>query len=193
MKIKICGLTRICDIDFVNEAQPDYIGFVFYKKSKRFVDEKTAQDLKKHLNPAIKSTGVFVNAQMDEILKNSSVDIIQLHGDEDENFIKELKNHTDKPVIKAFSQHKKIDTCADYILYDAPCGSNYGGLGKTFDWGEIKDVKKPFFLAGGINIDNIDDAKKIAPYCIDVSSGVETDGKKDKNKILQIVKRIKNG
>lgn len=193
-KIKICGIRRQIDIDFVNEAKPDYIGFVFFKKSKRYIEPEFALHLKKLLNPDIKSVGVFVNTSYDEILSNEAIDIIQLHGDEDEEFIKKLKSLTKKPVIKAFcAQGKKIKTSADYILFDAPCENSYGGLGKTFNLDLIPKVSKLVFLAGGLNADNIKEAiVKTHPYCVDVSSGVETEGFKDGKKILEIVQLVHN-
>lgn len=196
-KIKICGLTRIVDIEAVNEAKPDYIGFVF-AKSKRQVNKQQASLLKGLLSPDIKAVGVFVNSPIEfveELLKENIIDIAQLHGNEDDNYIDDLRRRTDKEIIKAVRINSKNDLLhgntlkANYLLLD-----NGGGTGQSFDWMLIdQPIKMPFFLAGGIDIDNIAKAiKDINPYAIDLSSGVETDGMKDKQKIMEIVRRIRN-
>ncbi len=199
-KIKICGLTRRQDIDAVNTALPDYIGFVF-AKSRRQVDEMQAKALKAALNPSIKAVGVFVNEEIGKIIRlcNSQViDLIQLHGDENEDYIKKLKNCVPNKIIKAVRVKNREDIkkamafSSDYLLFDAYHESMYGGLGRTFDWSLISGVNRPFFLAGGINSDNIMRAiTQCSPYCIDVSSGVETNGYKDPKKIMDIVAKAK--
>ncbi len=201
MKIKICGLFREDDIYAVNEFQSDYIGFIFYPKSKRYINSEKAADLKKILNKNIKSVGVFVNEKEEkviEIAKNHIVDVIQLHGNEDNEYIEKISSSTKLPVIKAFKAdydlNKNIkETKADYILIDSYNENTFGGTGVCFDWGVIPDeVKDRLFLAGGINISNVKEAiKKVNPYCIDINSGVETNGLKDKNKIEKIIKLIK--
>ena len=186
MKIKICGLTRECDIDFVNEALPDYAGFVF-AESKRKVTENQARELRRGLNPAIKAVGVFLDNDISfvkNLLESGIIDIAQLHGHESEEFISLIA----APVIKAVRIGERIDYPVDYILFDSP----RAGSGKTFDWRLIPKTDKPFFLAGGINIGNIALAMKINPYAIDVSSGVETDGVKDREKIIEIVRHVRN-
>lgn len=196
MKIKICGLFRDCDIDYVNEAKPDFAGFVF-AKSHRQVSEETVQKLKNKLDKNILSVGVFVNEDINkikEICHANIIDFVQLHGDEDDNYINELKKVCDKKIIKAVKVKSGQDiirwrNCqADCLMFDAGMGG-----GKTFDWNLLKDFIRPYFLAGGINIENVDEAIKLNPYCIDVSSGVETNKVKDKDKILNIVRRVKNG
>lgn len=196
MKIKICGLFRDCDIDYVNEAKPDFAGFVF-AKSHRQVSEETVQKLKNKLDKNILSVGVFVNEDINkikEICHANIIDFVQLHGDEDDNYINELKKVCDKKIIKAIKVKSGEDiirwrNCqADCLMFDAGMGG-----GKTFDWNLLKDFIRPYFLAGGINIENVDEAIKLNPYCIDVSSGVETNKVKDKDKILNIVRRVKNG
>ena len=199
-KIKICGLMREQDIDAVNTALPDYIGFVF-ARSKRQIDEKKAKALKACLNPFIKAVGVFVNEEIKNVIKlcNSHViDMIQLHGDENEDYIKRLKNCVSNKIIKAIRVKdledikKAMEFSCDYLLFDAYHEGKYGGTGKTFDWSMIPDINKPYFLAGGINSDNIVQAiEQHSPYCIDVSSGVETNGYKDPEKIMDIVARAK--
>jgi len=200
-KIKICGLSRIEDIDYVNEALPDYIGFVF-AKSKRQIDNEQAKLLKGILDPSIQAVGVFVNEPIDNIIllcSNSSIDIVQLHGDEDENYINQLKANIDKPIIKAARIRNKDDIKAsenfdtDYLLLDAYKEGEYGGSGDAFDWSIISEIGKPYFLAGGIHSGNVIDAvTKIRPYAIDISSGVESNGRKDRDKILEIITKVRS-
>ena len=194
MKIKICGLFREQDIEAVNEAMPDYIGFVF-AKSHRQVSVETAQKLKNKLNKNILSVGIFVNEDINkiaEICNKNIIDLVQLHGDEDDNYIKELRKLCNNKIIKAVKVKSGEDilrwrnTLADYILFDGGAGS-----GIKFDWELLKSVIRPYFIAGGINQTNIDEAIKLKPYCIDISSGVETNKLKDKEKILKIVRRVK--
>jgi phosphoribosylanthranilate isomerase len=200
-KIKICGLFRIEDIDVVNEVLPDYIGFVF-AKSKRQVNETVARELKAKLNPVIKAAGVFVNEDMDRIIhlcNAGTIDLIQLHGDENEDYIRKLRSSVINPIIKAVRVRAAEDITKasvipyDYLLLDTYREEQYGGSGEAFDWSMITEVRKPFFLAGGIDIGNVIQAITIAqPYCIDVSSGVETDGRKDRTKIHDIVTKVRS-
>lgn len=199
MKIKICGLKRNEDIEYVNEALPDYIGFVF-SKSRRQVTLQQAYDLKRDLNSRIKSVGVFVNEPQDmiaEFAKNGIIDLAQLHGNEDNVYISKLREKTDGKVkiIKAISisnefsidQINEID--ADFFLLD----NGSGGTGKAFDYSLIKNkVNDRIFLAGGINAGNIKNAVSLNPYCIDVSSGAESDGIKDREKIIKLVRSIRD-
>jgi len=207
MRIKICGLFRDEDIDFINEARPDYAGFVFAKSSRQ-VSTAMAQYLRFRIADGITPVGVFVNApiaMITELYHNGVISIAQLHGNEDESYITGLKrasvatirHHTRLPeikVIKALSPasptwNKNIPSNADYILLDSGAGS-----GKTFNWDSLKTIKiaKPWFLAGGINIKNINQAMELNPYAIDVSSGAETDGVKDRKKILELAAAVKN-
>jgi len=195
-KVKICGLTREEDIDAVNEVLPDYIGFVF-AESKRKIDENRAAELKKRLDPRIKAVGDFVNDVPERIIRlcrNRIIDVVQLHGDEDETYIKQLKKHVSNEIIRAIRVRNKDDIenamnySADFLLFDTYREGLYGGSGKTFDWLLVTAVNRPFFLAGGINPENaIHAIKTVNPYCIDVSSGVETNGVKDPGKIADIV------
>lgn len=195
MKIKICGLFQSDDIDYVNEAKPDYIGFVF-AKSKRQVDLHQAQLLKARLDSQIKTVGVFVNNSIGEIVElvdKKIIDVIQLHGDESNLYIKQLKRYIDVPIIKAIKvkQASDLDNLnydVDYYLLD----NKISGSGESFDWSVIKDLDKPFFLAGGIDLNNIEKAIQIKCFGLDVSSGAETNGIKDRNKIIEIVRRIKD-
>ncbi len=196
-KIKICGLSKICHIDYVNEAKPDYIGFVF-AKSKRQVSLENAWILRQALNKDIKAVGVFVNEPLENIvniLKKQIIEVVQLHGNENEIFIENLKSIIDVPVIKSVKVEKSLDikkaqeSSADFVLLD----SGAGGTGQCFDWNLIEKVSKPFFLAGGINAANVERGIKILnPYGIDVSSGVEQDGNKNREKILEFVRRVRN-
>ena len=196
MKIKICGLFRDCDIDYVNEAKPDFAGFVF-AKSHRQVSIEIAEKLKNKLNKNILSVGVFVNEDINKIVefcKENIIDLVQLHGEEDEKYISNLKKVCNKKIIKVVKVKtgKEIirlrNSQADWLMFDAGMGE-----GKTFDWSILKNFIRPYFLAGGINENNVERAIKLSPYCIDVSSGVETNKVKDKQKILNIVRRLKNG
>lgn len=196
-KIKICGLSKICHIDYVNEAKPDYIGFVF-AKSKRQVSLDTAWTLRQALNKHIKAVGVFVNEPLENIVnivRSQIIEVVQLHGNEDETYIKSLKQIIKVPVIKAVKVEKSLDIekaqecSADFLLLD----SGAGGTGQCFDWDLIKKVTKPFFLAGGINVTNVEmGIKCLNPYGIDVSSGVEKGGEKSREKILEFIRRVRN-
>lgn len=202
MKIKLCGLKRIEDIEAVNEAKPDYIGFIFAKKSRRYVSTETAERLKQHLNPDIEAVGVFVNEDIDKVIeqaKKQVIDVIQLHGEEDVAYVKDLKEAVDVPIIKAISMTKQDArqrismweiSDVDYLLLD----SGNGGTGEQFNYKllqEIGNLKKPYFLAGGLNPENLENAvqqlQNNQPYALDLSSGIETNGIKDLDKIKKAV------
>ncbi len=196
-KIKICGLKRLEDIEIVNKYKPDYIGFVF-ADSKRKVTNDLASKMKKNLDSSIKSVGVFVDEDIDEIIKlydEGIIDIAQLHGLENEEYIKKLKQKSNYrlEIINAIEMSGEKDlleyenSLADYLLLDSGKGS-----GKTFDWRLIrKDLKKEFFLAGGLNSENISKAiEEFNPYAVDLSSGVETDGYKDELKIKKVMEEV---
>ena len=196
-KIKMCGLRREEDIFIVNEILPEFVGFVFYKKSRRFITVENFLALKKNLDKKISAVGVFVDEKIEivaELAKN--LDLIQLHGVEDENYISTLRNFTDKKIIKAFKIKVADDLKlaenfpADYILLDSGAGT-----GKIFDWQLLKNFRREYFLAGGLNCENISDAIKILkPFAVDVSSGIETNNFKDAakmKKFLQIVRSEK--
>ena len=193
-KIKICGLRRREDILAVNEANPDYCGFIVeFPKSFRSVTADEVRELVKNLSPEIQPVGVFVNASMElvrSLLDDGTLAMAQLHGQEDESYIRELKTYTDKLIIKAFSIkiaediEKALQSSADYILLD----QGGGGTGKTFDWSLIPEIQRPFFLAGGIGASNLGQAiREIHPYAVDLSSSVETEKRKDPMKIRQVV------
>ena len=217
-KIKICGLTREEDIEVVNRFLPEYIGFVFWPRSKRFVDREKAAALKSKLDKRIEAVGVFVDEDIEVVaglLKDGIIDIAQLHGNESEEYISELKRISGKEVIKAFKVPKNsensvehgsadnesgsseeaqnelrqriMDSPADHILLDSGMGS-----GKTFDWSSIGDFGRPYFLAGGLDTENVREAvEKLSPYAVDVSSGVETDGRKDAGKIKRFIESVR--
>lgn len=195
-KIKICGCKRKEDIALVNKFLPDYVGFVF-ANSKRRVNDELAKELKAMLSNQIQSVGVFVNEPMDHIIslcKQKIIDVIQLHGDEADDYIKILKQEVSQPIIKAIrvvskEQIKKADALScDFLLLDTYQKDSYGGSGVSFDWGMIPALMKPYFLAGGININNMEAAaKQCRPYCIDISSGVEVNGLKNEYKISEIM------
>jgi len=197
VKIKICGIKRLEDIEIVNRYKPDYIGFVF-ADSKRKVSHDLAKELRNNLDSDIIPVGVFVDSPQDEILKlfdEGIIEIAQLHGSESEQFILDLKKKTDGELktINAIEMTQEVDLLeyndsnSDYLLLDSGKGS-----GKTFDWSLIrKDIKKEFFLAGGLNSENVTQAiDEFNPYAIDLSSSLETDGFKDENKIKEIMEVI---
>ena len=197
-KVKFCGLRRPADIEYANELKPDYIGFVFAKKSRRYVTPETAKELKTMLLPKIKACGVFVNEDIDEILRlldESIIDIAQLHGSEDEAYIKELKSRTKAPVIRAFKIGSTEDvqaaqeSLADMVLLDSGEGS-----GQTFNWKLIGNgISRPYFLAGGLTSENAAFAiAALNPYALDVSSGIETDGFKDKSKMEKFLRAVRS-
>ncbi|MEE0935000.1 MAG: phosphoribosylanthranilate isomerase [Methanobrevibacter sp.] len=197
VKIKICGLRRLEDVEIVNKYKPDYVGFVF-ADSKRKVSHEIASKMKDNLSSDIISVGVFVDAPQDEILElfnDDVIEIAQLHGMEDEDYINNLKENTNNElkIIKAIEMSEDEDLSkydnspADYLLLDSGKGS-----GKTFDWKLIRtDLKKEFFLAGGINSTNVKKAiEEFDPYAIDLSSSLETNDYKDENKIKEIMEAI---
>ena len=186
IKIKICGLRRLEDILIVNKYKPDFIGFIFAHNKTRTITLKDALLFKENLNNDIIAVGVFRNNDINEVIEvanSKAIDMIQLHGNEDDNYILELKKHTKLPIIKAYNNFKY----ADYALFD----NTDPGKGMTFNWDLVKK-DKPFFLAGGIDLSNIDEAKKLNPYCIDLSSSVETNGFKDELKIKEIIRKVRS-
>lgn len=191
-KIKFCGLRTLDDISFANELLPEYVGFVFAPKSKRYVEPTQAAKLRDALSEKICAVGVFVNKNISnvaELLNAGIIDAAQLHGNEDENYIQSLRG-TNKIIIKAF-QSNDIAAAqrsrANFVLIDAGAGD-----GKTFDWNLVKNLRGEYFLAGGLTPENVGDAIKILnPYAVDVSSGIETDGRKDFSKMLAFTKAVR--
>ncbi|MBE5859115.1 MAG: tryptophan synthase subunit beta [Butyrivibrio sp.] len=193
--IKFCGLTKKEDIEEANKLLPEYVGFVFWDKSRRYITKDKARALKNMLSPKIKSVGVFVDAPKSDVLslfKEGIIDVAQLHGKENDDYIKSLKNEK-VPVIKAFKIEDKKSlnlaaiSPADYVMLDAGKGE-----GKKFDWSLIKDFHRPFFLAGGLDSANVGYAvDKLHPYGVDVSSGIETGIDKDKEKMKRFVEKVR--
>lgn len=199
MKIKLCGMFRDCDIDYANEAMPDYIGFILgFPKSHRNIDMGTARQLRSQLSPEIKAVGVFVNSPEStcaECANCGIIDVIQLHGSEDAEFIRRLRELTDAPIIKAARIRTPEDIRevqrlgADFVLLD-----NGTGTGEMFDHSLLDgaEIRQPFFLAGGLTPENLRQAAENArPYCVDLSSGVETEKLKDREKMLEAVRIIR--
>ena len=200
-KVKICGITSFDDAISAAKFGADALGFVFYPKSPRYINIKDASLIMRKLPPFISRVGLFVNPDRElifKILDSCELDIIQLHGDESPEFCNELP----KRVIKAIrvKDSSFLDLISKYkncsgILLDAFSPDSYGGTGKTFSWDILKEVKKniPIILAGGLNEKNIKIAiKKVQPYGVDVSSGVESSpGKKDHQKMKNFIRIVK--
>ena len=194
IKIKICGIKRMEDVAIVNRYHPDYIGFIInFPKSHRSKTPQEVEILAKEVDSSIQKVGVFVDEPMEtpiELAKTGAIDVIQLHGKEDETYIKALQQATGKPVVKAFTIHdgsdmeQALSSPADIILLDQGQGS-----GKTFDWSWIPtDIARPYFLAGGLTPENVPQAyKALQPWGMDISSGVETNQVKDEAKIRSIL------
>ncbi|MCR5145443.1 MAG: phosphoribosylanthranilate isomerase [Lachnospiraceae bacterium] len=195
MKVKFCGLTREEDIEYANELMPEYIGFVFWEKSSRNITPEKAKDLRGELHPDIKAVGVFVNEDMENVLelyKQGIIDVAQLHGNEDDIYIKKLQKQG-VPIIKTYKIKSKddlklaADSIADYILLDAGMGQ-----GKTFNWDLLETFNRKYFLAGGLDTENITEVvERIKPYAVDVSSGIEVGGKKNQLKMREFMKAVR--
>lgn len=196
-KIKLCGLTRPCDIEWANALRPDFIGFVFAKKSKRYAAPEKAAELKALLDPEIRAVGVFVNEPVENVaalLEKGTIDIAQLHGSEDAAYVEALRNLTEKPIFQAFRIDSPADveranaSGADLVLLD----SGSGGTGTAFDWELLQGIQRPYLLAGGLNPGNIGEAvSRLKPFGVDVSSGIESDGYKDKLKMTAFVEAVR--
>lgn len=186
-KIKICGLRRQEDICYVNKLKPDYGGFILSAGFRRSIDINTLRELVGNISQDIVKIGVFVDEPIDNvnrIIADGLIDIAQLHGNENADYCKKIK----APVIKVlkpdtFSRADEYEPFVDYYMFDSGTGS-----GELFDWNKIPKTERPFFLAGGLNSDNLTAAiKNINPYAVDMSSSVETDGIKDFNKIKEVI------
>ena len=197
VRIKICGLMRPQDIDMVNEVCPDIAGFILASGRRRTVTPEQMRELTGRLKPEIRSAAVFLDQDIRwiaDLAAEGLMDIIQLHGHEGNEEIRYLRSRTDKTVIKAF----RIDTAedirraedseADLVLLD----HGAGGTGQAWDWSLLTGMKRPFILAGGLDSENVQEAvRKTQPFGVDVSSGVETDGCKDREKILRFVRTVR--
>ena len=197
-RVKMCGMRRAEDIEAANRLMPEYIGFVFAPASRRYIAPEEAAALRQRLRPGIRAVGVFVDAKESaaaRLLAEGVIDIAQLHGNEDGAYIARLKARTGKPVIRAFRVKNAEDlraaeaSPADMILLDAGAGD-----GKTFDWSMLSSVSRPYFLAGGLTPENTAEAvKRYHPFAVDVSSGIETDGFKDCNKMRAFMRAVREG
>lgn len=195
-RIKICGISREADTEYLNELCPDFTGFVFAKSSRRYVTPERALELSRLLRKEIIPVGVFVDSALDEIAeicRSGAIRAIQLHGNEDNGFISQLRSLTDLPIIQAFKVRgaediKRADaSTADHVLLDSGEGS-----GQRFDWSVINGIMRPYFLAGGLNSENVSAAvKAMHPFAVDVSSSVESDGFKDKSKIKEFIASVR--
>ncbi len=200
-QIKLCGIRRMQDVRYLNDYQPDYMGFIFAGTSRRYVNGAQAEELATYASPYIKKVGVFVDEQpavIANLVRNVPLDIVQLHGDEDEAMIQQIKELTGVPVWKAVRVKSAEDvkrwcnSSADMLLFDAYDPDQSGGTGKSFNWKLLRGVKRPFMLAGGLNIKNVARAiRTCKPYGVDISSGIETDFVKDKEKIRNIMMTIR--
>ena len=199
LEIKICGIRRIEDIEIVNRYKPDYIGFILAKGYKRTVSPQKAAELGAALADGIKKVGVFVNAPVSEVEKYQRIaglDAVQLHGDEDEEYINTLKVPCEIwQVVRARGGAEVSDVKgADRILLDKYDSSCAGGTGETFDRCELGKIsaKMPVILAGGLSADNVRERVKLfKPQGIDVSSSLETDGFKDENKVKEFINIVR--
>lgn len=201
-RIKLCGLTEEREIEYVNQLLPEYIGFVFVKHSKRYVSMEQAKCLSQMLDKRIVPVGVFVDEEPENIIPYVEMGIVravQLHGSEDAVYIRKLtkllNSKVKKPctIIKAFRIDNMVDICtiqnskADYVLLDSG-----GGSGKTFDWSMLTQINRPYFLAGGLTPANVGAAvKQFRPYGVDASSSLETDGKKNIEKMTAFIKAVR--
>ena len=190
-KVKICGLSTVETVETAVLAGADYIGFVF-AESKRQVSLEQAQELAKRVTGKSKIVGVFVSPSLEDLeqaIGQVSLDMVQIHGTFDEALIPLIS----VPVIRAIQlsdQEAQVSSQADYLLFDAPVA----GSGQTFDWDLLKDqkIQQDFFIAGGLTVDNVRQAREtFQPYAVDVSSGVETDGRKDIEKIKAFIEGAK--
>ena len=226
-KIKMCGLRKLEDIEAVNEWKPDYVGFVFAPEGRRYVTAEQAAELKDHLDPRIQAVGVFVDEAPERVaalLNQGVIELAQLHGSEDEEYLVRLRELTLKPVIQAFRILSREDvvramkSSADEILLDSGAGTGStfnwevlrieSGYGRTIDAEEdgekpfctkrnrekslYAEETRPYFLAGGLDPQNVAEAiRRLHPYAVDVSSGIETDGSKDREKIAAFVTAVR--
>ena len=222
MKLKLCGLSRPQDIEAANALMPDYVGFVFARKSRRYISPETAAALRNLLHPGIQAVGVFTDEKPElvaALVRDHIIDVIQLHGHEDRDYISYLRTLTSAPIIQAVCIRDESDleraqeSSADLILLDSAAG----GSGVSFDWSILSRVTRPYFLAGGLTAENVRDAltatlpyaltaaapcalaaaapcapAAAVPYAVDVSSGIEADGWKGKIKMEQIVRAVRS-
>ena len=209
-KVKMCGISKVETIPAVVEAKPDYMGLVFapskrqvtVEQAKILIEELHKQCINHYDTKVVKTVGVFVNETLDNLVRiadTANLDAVQLHGDEDEAFIQSLKERTNVEVWKAIQirtaadTEKWIDSSADMLLFDAYHKHERGGTGEVFDWSSLDAFERPFMLAGGIDSTNVARAiRTVRSYGIDISSGIETNGVKDDEKITAFTKIVKS-
>ena len=196
-RVKLCGLRRPQDVEAANEARPDYVGFVVdFPRSPRSVPASELAALSRLVRPGIRRVGVFVDEPVEVIAKlfeSDAIDVAQLHGSEDEDYLSHLRTSCDVPIIQAFRMRGAVDverattSSADLVLLD-----NGQGTGHAFDWSLARDVRRPFMLAGGLGPKNVAQAvRAVRPWGVDMSGGVETEGAKDPNKMRAAVAAAK--
>ncbi len=200
-RMKFCGMRRREDIEAVNRIRPDYIGFICTDRFWRYIPPEKAAELKAMLDPSIRAVGVFVDEPYEKIadyLKKGIIDIVQLHGNESEYYIRKLRDvmafqNTIAPVIQACRVRTPADlvkaehSAADYILLD-----NGAGTGQNFDWKLIRDIGREYFLAGGLTPENVGEAvDRFHPFAVDMSSGLETDRIKDPEKMRKAAEEVR--
>ena len=209
-KVKMCGISKVETIPAVVEAKPDYMGLVFapskrqvtVEQAKILIEELHKQCINHYDTKVVKTVGVFVNETLDNLVRiadTANLDAVQLHGDEDEAFIQSLKERTNVEIWKAVQirsaadVEKWIDSSADILLFDAYHKDERGGTGEVFDWSSLDAFERPFMLAGGIDSTNVARAiRTVRSYGIDISSGIETNGVKDDEKITAFTKIVKS-
>lgn len=211
-KIKLCGMMKPCDIEYANRVKPDLVGFIF-ANTRRKISATQAKEFREALDAEIPAVGVFVNEDISVItslVQDGCIDMIQLHGEEDVDYIRRLREICDVPVIKAVKVQtvEQIRQAAalpvDYLLLDTYRKGVLGGTGEAFDWELLREAKaaagdtaegalfgKPYFLAGGLHAGNLREAAALGSYGLDVSSGIETDGSKDFDKMVEVVKIVR--
>ena len=195
-KIKICGLYRDEDINIINEYLPDYCGFIInFPKSHRNISIEKLKALRERLDKKVIPVGVFVDQSpkvIADLLNENVISIAQLHGIENDEYINDLKKMTDKTIWKDFQINSDEDvkaankSIADFVILDAGQGT-----GKTFNWKYLNKINREYGLAGGLNLNNLDDALLTDAVLLDVSGGVESEKIKDKNKIKEFIKRTR--
>jgi phosphoribosylanthranilate isomerase len=211
-KIKLCGMMKPCDIEYANRIKPDFVGFIF-ANTRRKISAAQAKQFREALDAEIPAVGVFVNEDIPVItslVQNGCIDMIQLHGEEDADYIRRLREVCDVPVIKAVKVQtvEQIRQAAalpvDYLLLDTYREGVLGGTGEAFDWELLREAKaaagdtaegelfgKPYFLAGGLHAGNLREAAALGSYGLDVSSGIETDGSKDFTKMVKVMELVR--
>ncbi len=198
-KVKICGICHEVEIGIMNELVPDFVGFVFVSKSRHFIAPEHAGLLRSKLRPGIRSVGVFANHSLKSVamcVEVAGLDMVQLHGDETAEYIAALREYIRCPIMKVYKVAKPMDaekalySTADYVMLD---GGNAGD-GRTFDWSLLGNVRRKYFLSGGLTPENLNRAMIVTPqpYALNVSSGVEANKMKDYRKVMKFILGVKN-